>query len=114
MSRLKHFVMLPFLMNVSNNLYSKEDVDIAQSALDYVAENYCSVNAEIYNRCFNLDEAQCRQVFQGIIETCRQNDDGFPIQDDAQAISAFKECTVSAFLSYLESTGIDLEATCEQ
>ena len=113
MSRLNRFVMLLFLMNVSNSLYAQEDVDIAQSALDYVAVNYCSVNAEIYKRCFNLDEAQCRQVFQGIIETCRQNDDGFPIQDDAQAISAFKDCAVSAFLSYLESTGIDLEATCE-
>jgi hypothetical protein len=113
MSRFKNSVMLLFLMNVSNSLYSQEDVDIDQSALDIIAENYCSVSADIYKRCFNLDESQCRQVFLGIIETCRQNDDGFPIQDDAEAISAFKSCTVSAFLSHLESTGIDLEASCE-
>jgi len=114
MRRLKLSVMFLFLMNVGNSLYAQEDVDVAQAALDHVAENHCSVNADTYNRCFNLDEAQCRQVFLGIFETCRQNDDGFPIQDDAQAISDFKDCAVSAFHSYLEGAGFDLEAICEQ
>ncbi len=114
MKKLQSCLMFSILICTSVNLFSQDTTE-TDDPVGYIVKSYCSVNAELYNQCFNLDEAQCRQVYRGVIETCRQNPDGYPVNyDDPQAKAEFEECTTSAFLSYLESTGIDLEATCEQ
>ena len=70
----------------------------------------CSVNKDMYKKCFHLNEDQCINIFTELIPKCSGNKYLFPLKKSE--IPEYTECLIIKFEEKLVSKGINLDESC--
>ena len=114
MRKVRLYFLLISILSANYSLYA-QDQDIGEFVVALTVETHCSINAEFNSKCFDLDENQCRDIYSKIFADCSPDPGGFPVSiTDPAAETEFRNCVASEFESYLVSSGIDLDAPCQQ
>lgn len=70
----------------------------------------CSVNKEIYQKCFQLSEDGCKKMLTELLPECSQNKYVFPVHQED--IPKLTECINKKFEEKLISNGVNLDEPC--
>ena len=70
----------------------------------------CTVNKNVYKKCFNLNEEQCYEILTDLIPKCSKNKYIFPLKKSE--VPKLTECLNTKLEEKLISRGIDLDAPC--
>lgn len=75
-------------------------------------EESCSVNKEIYKKCFQLSEDGCKKMLTELLPECSQNKYVFPVHQ--KDIPKLTECLNKKFEEKLISNGVNLDEPCSK
>ena len=72
----------------------------------------CSVNKEVYEKCFGMRESDCKDLLTKILPQCSKNKNVFPF--DKSTSNLFIECVSEKFEKELSSKGLNLDKPCSK
>ena len=72
----------------------------------------CSINKEMYQKCFQISEDGCEKMLTELLPECSQNKHVFPVHQ--KDIPSLTECLNKKFEEKLVSNGVNLDAPCSK